>query len=666
MTFLSVTRALVVASAVIAALAVTYLTTAYAPLLRWAGIGGFVAMLISGQRVRAQALPALTALLYLAPAILLVTLSVRGYGVDVIWFLPLLGLMLSERRAWFEWSLPGRWQWPLVTWGTVVAIAWPIVFLREADFTPFIMGVEREASNTSIGIGPWLVNENVGYLALTHLLGILWIDALFRWYWDQRERFARDVLCGAAIAASIAGLVAIYQGFVDLRFLNEGFWAYMLRASGTMGDANKLGAVAAFWTVGGIVLARRLRGHLATAVTIAAVVIGIAAVWVSGTRTGLAAVIVSAGLAAIESLRWLKLDLRKLAIGAGGILVLGAVLIFALQNASTHTVVQRGTLGYVPFIGDKSITTSMNELLWERMGYGPAAIQMVMEHPIGGVGVGTYHALSHDYGDLTGYTIPQPDNAQAWWRHNFAELGAIGSIPLLVWLAVFGRSLFARHAMADRLSAGMLRGVLIAFFVASLFGVPAQSLAIVVTFWMFVFWFALEANIDTSIATRPAPSWPVHMTAAAAVLIAVHAGATTIDAFGDLRPRHRAQRFGWFYNYGLTNVEPDPGGNPIGRRWTGTRALAQIPVKGKVLKFVAWIDHPDADVNPVHTQIWADGLLVYEGDLRRTPLFMDIPATPGQRFMILETSIDRTFRPSDAGGRDRRDLGLSIRDWVWE
>jgi hypothetical protein len=34
--------------------------------------------------------------------------------------------------------------------------------------------------------------------------------------------------------------------------------------------------------------------------------------------------------------------------------------------------------------------------------------------------------------------------------------------------------------------------------------------------------------------------------------------------------------------------------------------------------------------------------------------------------MILETAVDRTFRPSDSGSSDRRDLGLSIRDWVWE
>ena len=65
-------------------------------------------------------------------------------------------------------------------------------------------------------------------------------------------------------------------------------------------------------------------------------------------------------------------------------------------------------------------------------------------------------------------------------------------------------------------------------------------------------------------------------------------------------------------------------------------------------------------------RVWADSQLVYEGDLRASPLFLDIPATPGKTHMVIETSIDRTWRPSDSGSRDTRELGLSIRDWVWE
>src|SRR6185436_553773 len=167
---------------------------------------------------------------------------------DVIWILPLLGLTIAGGGA-REWSLPARWRGPLITWAVIVSIAWPIVFLREADFALWIMPLPR-VSNTSIGIGPWEVNQNVAYFAIGHLLGILWIDALCRWYRHDVARFRGEVLRGMLVAAGIAAAVSVYQGFVDLGFLNEGFWEYMIRASGTLADPNKLGTVAAFWTIG--------------------------------------------------------------------------------------------------------------------------------------------------------------------------------------------------------------------------------------------------------------------------------------------------------------------------------------------------------------------------------------------------------------------------------
>ena len=176
---------------------------------------------------------------------------------------------------------------------------------------------------------------------------------------------------------------------------------------------------------------------------------------------------------------------------------------------------------------------------------------------------------------------------------------------------------------------------------------------------MFVFWLSIEKGLPPVAAG----TWSSPFASPSSRFSCC--GATTVvDAFGC--PPRGAQG-SWFYRYGLQELEADPGGNPVGRRWTMKDSLAVIPVKGKVLKFVAWVDHPDSDVKPVHLKVWADSTLVYEGDMRRSPLFLDIPATPGKSFMVLETSIDRMFRPSDSGNsRDRRELGLSIRDYIWE
>jgi len=671
------TRATVIVSTVAAALVEGYLATSYAPPVFWISLAGFMVLLIAGARYRSAALPMLMAALYLTPAALMVLNAGTDFSLDIIWILPLLGLTLSGPGA-LQWSLPARWQWPLITWAMIVSLTWPIVFLREADFAPWILPLER-VSNTSVGISPWLVGLNIVYFAIGHNVGILFVDALCRWYAAERDRFRGEVLTPLAIAAAVSCGVAIYQGFVDLTFLSTNFWTYMIRASGTMADPNKLGAVTAFWTIGVVVLARRRSGRWSTVLPCASLIIGVATVWLSGSRTGLAALAIGLVIAAFEAIRqWhatrsaSSIDRRRVAAIGAGTLVVAAAMVLVLQNASTHTIVARGTLGYLPFVGDRGILESANELLWERFGYGPAAIEMVKEHPIGGVGVGAFHSLVIDYGKTAGYSIPT-DNAQSWFRHIIAEFGVVGSIPMLWWCVVLVMLLFPQRSGGDRLSLAMLRGVLIGFAVASLFGMPAQSIAIVMTFWVFVFWFFSEqVGVELPEQRRPprlAVGWSSPWILAAAIVIAVHAGATVVDAFGDLRPRERARRWGWFYRYGFVqpdDLEADPGGHPVGRRWTMKQSLAVVQVKGSVLKFVAWIDHPDADVKPVHVRVWADSELLYEGNLRRSPLLLDIPAKPGEKFMVLETSIDRLWRPSDSGGRDQRELGLSIRDWVWE
>ena len=680
------TRVIVVVSTVLAAFTEAYLTTPYwPPQTIWITTASLVVMAAIGYRVRAVVLPAVLSVPYVMPAVVLEWRGNENSFLDFFWMMPLLGLVLSGPGA-LRWSLPARWQWPLVTWATIVAVTWPIVFLREIDYSVRVLPLN--VANTSIGISPMEVNQYVTYFAVVHTLGILWTDALCRWYAHDRQRFIREVIYPLAVTAAIGSTVAIYQGFVDLTFLNRGFWTHMLRAAGTHGDPNKLGAIAAFWAIGTVVLARRFPSPWAAVVSAASIVIGVAAVWISGSRTGLAAIAVSLAVAAYEAFRATRFDARRLVTAGVGATVLAVAVVVALQNASTHTVVQRGTLGYLPFFGDRGIAASANELLWERFGYGPAAIEMVQDHPIEGVGVGMFHTLVHDYGTLRGYTgedaIPA-DNAQNWWRHNLAELGIAGSLPLLWWCMVFGYLLFSHQLNGDRLSFGLLRGVVIGFGVASMFGVPGQSMGVVITFWTFAFWLlcerpstrsphashddsSLRAGGEAATATGSPSRWPRPVAIAAVALLVAHTGMTVVSARGDLWPRNRSVRFDWFYKYGMSEPEPDPGGNPVQRRWTiAPRSLAVVPVNGTVLKFVAWIDHPDGDERPVKTKVWADGTLVFNGEIRRSaPLFLDIPATPGRSHMILETEIDRLWAPRDHGQRDPRALGLSIRDWVWQ
>jgi hypothetical protein len=266
------------------------------------------------------------------------------------------------------------------------------------------------------------------------------------------------------------------------------------------------------------------------------------------------------------------------------------------------------------------------------------------------------------------------------------EFGILGSLPMFMWVALFAKALVSKPAPgADRFTVHVLRSTLLAIGLISLLSMSGQSMTIVLTFWTLVFWFLMAREPGTgnreprsgggepSGSPLDPPGNPKGLPprenlwrAGAIALVVVHGALTFAAARGDLLPRNRAARFGWDYSGGISDLETNADGTP-GRRWTGLKAMSTIPVRGKVLKFVGWIDHPDADAKPVHVEVWADGKSVFDGDLKRTDAIrVDIPAREGHTQMVLHMEISRTFRPSEFGGRDRRDLGLAVQDWQWQ
>jgi hypothetical protein len=392
-------------------------------------------------------------------------------------------------------------------------------------------------------------------------------------------------------------------------------------------------------------------------------------VWASGSRTALLAAAI--GLMSVAWLTWrgvragrdrgALLSRRNLVVGATVLGVVMASLLFMARTPGMSPYERARHL--IP--GLESTVGESLWLLWDRMGYGAAAVLMIEEHPWVGVGVGSYHTLAHDFAvEAGGYQVP-PDNAQNWFRHQLAELGLLGSLPWIAWTALFVPLLLRRAPPEpDGATLVLLRGSIVAFGAVSLVGMPGQSPAIIITFWTFVFWF-LQAGSATPPQvppdSRPMPrlGWVLVL-----LLVAGHAGATYVLARGDLRPAHRAARFGWFYRYGLYDLERPPDGAPF--RWTMRKAVAVIPVEGRTLDLEAWVDHPDADVTPVDVRIRAGDDVVARQRVRRgdrVTASVDVPS--GQYFVILSTEVDRAWRPSDHGGSDTREPGLAIRDWRW-
>lgn len=663
-----ITKGVVIVSTLVAAFVQLYLATRLINVPLGFGVAvAFVVAVAVGARWPGAASGVVLAASYLAPAAYVFWPGFENYPFEIVWSLPLLGLIVSGRGAW-HWHLPTQWRWPLVTWALVVAASWPFVFLREVDFYLGILPLPGVA-NTSIGISPWEAVTAVTYWTLVHNVGLLWFDRLFAWCSGDESRFRKVIVAPLAIAITVSCAVGAYQAFVDLRFVNPHLWPHMNRASGTLGDANTFGMLCALLAAAGAVLARRSRAPWPVLAAVAGIAIATSGVLTSGSRTALITLGMTLAAAGVEGvLAWRRsanagFSVKHIVPVLVGALTVVVVVVLVFRGSSVTSIVGRGSLGYIPGFGDIPITESARELLWERFGYGSAAVKMITDHPLAGTGVGTFHTLVHDFALRASGKELVPDNAQSWYRHHLAELGVLGSLPWMAWCVAFGMALFSRSAAVNRFPAGVLRGTLLGFGIVSLLGMAGQSLPVVLTFWTIAFWFTILKG--TPVGATPA--WPTAPWVATLALVALHATVTFKDARGDLRPRNRALSIGWDYRYGLGGIERDATGVPERRTSFNSRSLSISRVNGRVLKLAAWIDHPDGDEHPVHVRIWADSRLVYDGELKRSAaILQDVPATPGRTHMVIESEISRLFRPRDYGRSDPRVLGLSIRDWVWE
>jgi hypothetical protein len=241
-----------------------------------------------------------------------------------------------------------------------------------------------------------------------------------------------------------------------------------------------------------------------------------------------------------------------------------------------------------------------------------------------------------------------PDNAQNWYRHQLAEFGIAGSLAWIAWVVVIAVALWPRRGSVPRPGA-LLRAPLLGFALASLLGAPGQDPAIVITFWVFVFWYAADAG------QRPADR-PMPKVAGIAALFLVLGYAASPFLYADLRPPFRAARFNFNYTYGFY-FDPEVS-------WSAGHGVTVPRAVKPWMKLTCWVSHPDANDDPVRAEVWRDGEPIINRRLRHGERVVQYVRVPGgnKRF-VLEAEVDRTWRPSDYGQQDTRELGLAMR---WE
>ena len=602
-----VSRLIVIASIALAAVTHAWLVNWQPGLAIAAGVA-FATMLLLARASLPAALVVVLGSTFLAPALLAAAFHTSDYHQTIVWLAAFAGLLIAHADL-RRWSLPSRWTAPLATWAVIVALTWPIVAAREVDFS-LVAARTLDTTNPLTQAPPRVAAAYVVILALSQLIGIFWIDFLWARFANRARDFGTWVVM-PLIAGAVAGsLVGIYQRFIDFTWMNLPIWSNMQRAGGLMLDANAFGTGAAFLAPSSVALAWFM--GLRTWPAWVAFVLLATGMWTAGSRTALLVFAAGAGALVVARLRerglWQPRMGRIVALAGIAVFIVAAAVVprdFASSNPLERAFAR------VPKFERAEISRFAVEL-WERFGYGQAADEMIVEHPVSGVGVGAFHMLAPEYIYRERGRIVPSDNAQNWWRQQLAELGVLGALPALWFSGLVALLCWPRKQPEQQKGGGtVLRGAMIGLGLASLVGVPTQGAAIMIAFGTMLFWLAVSFSEAEAVSGPTTRRWGI-----ALVIVAVVVTTLILSARGELRVPARALRSGVPYSYGWTTPQEV---SPYGEvRWMASQAVIVVPKAQRWLRVTVWAPYADLSAQPVVFELRANGRTMLSRDIDTT------------------------------------------------
>lgn len=655
----SASRAVVIVSALLAVVWEAVLGGREWSMLVPLTIGVLAASALLARFVPRLIWPVILGLAVLAPVCFLPAVNTFRTGFNCVWLASMIGAIIGD-GGWRGWSLPCRWRAPLVYWALAVALVWPIIVFREADFyLPLLR--DDHLANSGLGGPPALIAVWVLNVALTHVVGILWFDWMFlRFPLGDERSFRRRVAMPMGIGIILGCLLAAYQSSRDFFFLSYGPWAGSKRAAGSLLDGDAFGALAGFWSsafvamVGSLAVPEVVLGGLG-------VLAAWAGLWATGSRSALLSGVIGVvfvAWAALRSIRWSRTSLFGAVVALA--LLVGAV--WAVKSiGSSHNDALSRLRESRPAMTWPAIRLYAEHNLWNRFGpFGTASVQMVRDFPVVGIGVGSFHHVFPDYAyRITGDRFFF-ENAQSWYRHHLAELGILGSLGWLTWCVLLIDLLIRRPKNAARsLTEGALKGTLVAIGLICAVTMPTQVAAVSLSVWMFAFWYLQSGPVpEQRVGRIGSPSRRVWTGVWGLALI--YAAATAWVGYSKLRPPHRAIAADWHYISGYSNPETRDDGTKFS--WMGNRSVDVFPIEGRWLRLRVSGGPPDVAERPSRLQIWARNRRIV--DEQRTSSdgetwYVEAPP-PGPKRMMIEIHVSRTWRP-DSG--ETRDLGIAVDAW---
>ena len=581
---------------------------------------------------------------YLTPAIVWVVHGDTHPFLSIIWFAAVLGALMPDGVRG-GWSIPPPWRTPLVFWTLVVIVAAPIVIARELDFNPGLLARDPLPS-AALGSLPPFSATWILHAGLTQVLGLLWFD----WLFQPRPR-PNTIIAGAlAASALVLMLVTVYQAFGNMTLLNTTVFGLTGRASGTLFDANLTGMIAAMW-IGLALVPIGVSRSWPRFLSFGGALLGWVAVLATGSRTAQIAAVIITAFGAMSVLAPSEVRLGRVVwtrLLPLTLLLLATVLALGIADI--------GPIGRLwRTLPDASMASwqRFGFEMWNRYGYGGAAWAMIREFPWFGVGFGAFQLMLPFF--APGLAA---DNAQNWVRHLVAELGIVGASGAIAWTVLF--LIYLVRSMRKVVPAAWpLLGVLLAFGVVGLVGVPGQDLTVALTFWTTAFWFVSLVGPPAQPRPPAIAEWSVLLG-----LLVVFAVGTFRLAENDLRAPIRSERVAWPYTYGFYWPEQDTEGHEY--RWAQRRAVSLVDAPHRLMTLTVRVPHAGIAGRPVGFKAWVDGREVISETIRDgRPVTADVQVADGRPRVRVETWASREVVPADEGGSDGRQLAAMV-GWTFQ
>ena len=602
----------------------------------------------------------------LMPALLWRSTGREGPVLDLIWIAGLGGALLRT-SSWLRWHLPPTWRVLLGGWALTLSLVWPVLVAREAGFSLHTLRDMGAVNSWALLPAPQVVSW-ITYVVLAQLVGLVWLEWLFTRFVQSPLRLPRAAHA-LWLGTTMATIVAIYQGAVNIHFLNGALWSAVRRAGATMLDANAYGVAAAFAGPIAALAIGRARGGIKPTIAVIVGALNLAGMWVSGSRSALLCGVLSTATLLVTALvqRWFAApdtdanarDGRETAGPTHGRrLWIAVAVLIAIVGSGVVAAMSAQAIGPLRRVANAPTITGALVTLWDRYGYGSIAARMIADYPLTGIGAGGFQFLAPDYWRSMTFRQLALDSAQNWWRHEMAEFGVLGAAPIIVWSIVAGWQLLRRRVVAEGvLPAATLRAALVGLALVSFIQVPTQSVFVLLWFFFMVAWLAALTGFTplqapTSIRAHRV-AWCVVVAAAV-----VHAAGHLVLAAGPLSVSARARAAHREYVTGGYSLEPLEFGM---FRWVPEKAHFIVPVKRDKVIMRIWAQHPDIATRPVHVKLSGPCGIVFDESLSSSaPVELEINMPPGVPVLEFDTEVSRTWQPSAYGSTDRRRLGAAI------